>query len=351
MRCPCQYTPTLPETPSTMHVISRIPELTRKSKIFLQNLGQSVVFENGSLQTVLDHPKTFFTRHFDTFIETFNAMEKEEIRLHFHLPQQHAKLEEMLFATTLQYYLNTIEDSTYFDIIRDQTLTSHFQPIVNAADNTIYAYEALVRGVHPDGSLMYPGELFSKSQRNGMTFTLDRLARESALKTAAVKKIRTKLFINFVPTAIYDPNFCLESTVRWADQLEFDPSQIVFEVVETEQVKDKKHLLDILAFYRDKGFEIALDDVGEGYSSLNMLIDIRPDYIKIDRHIIDGIDTNSMKQTVYRALYTSAADQGIKVLAEGIEREEELAFLRNVGVDYCQGYHFGKPAAEPLRRL
>ena len=134
-----------------------------------------------------------------------------------------------------------------------------------------------------DGTLMYPDVLFTKSKRNDHNFKLDRLCRESALKTAATKKIAQKVFINFIPTSIYDPKFCLKSTEKWAKQLEFDPSQIVFEVVETEKVSDQNHLKKILEYYREKGFQIALDDVGEGYSSLNMLIELEPDIIKVDR--------------------------------------------------------------------
>jgi EAL domain-containing protein (putative c-di-GMP-specific phosphodiesterase class I) len=82
---------------------------------------------------------------------------------------------------------------------------------------------------------------YSQNQaRNDMNFTLDRMCRETALKTTAVKKIDTKVFINFILTSIYDPEFCLASTVKWAKQLEFDPKNIVFEVVETQKVKDKE---------------------------------------------------------------------------------------------------------------
>lgn len=217
--------------------------------------------------------------------------------------------------------------------------------------NTIYGYEALVRGVKEDGELMYPDELFSKSKRNDLTFKLDKLCRESALKTAATKKIKQKVFINFISTAIYDPAFCLASTQKWVNQLDFDPSQIVFEVVETEWVKDQKHLKSILEFYRAKGYKIALDDLGEGYSSLNMLIELQPDIIKVDRNIIDGIDTNELKQSVYRALYNIAREHNIEVLAEGVETAAELEMVKSIGVDYVQGYYYAKPSAEPITKI
>ena len=107
--------------------------------------------------------------------------------------------------------------------------------------------------------------------------------------------------------------------------------------MESESVKDKTHLLKILDFYKKEGFSIALGDVGEGYSSLNMLVNIRPDIIKVDRNIITNIDTDKLKQSTYRALYNLA--------------KEELEMIESIGVDYIQGYYFGKPNAEPLRKI
>jgi EAL domain-containing protein (putative c-di-GMP-specific phosphodiesterase class I) len=128
-----------------------------------------------------------------------------------------------------------------------------------------------------------------------------------------------------------------------AKKLNLNFSNIIFEVIETELVKDQKHLQKILNFYKKQGFKIALDDVGEGYSNLNLLIDMKPDIIKIDRNIISEIDKSPMKKSVYKALYDIANSNGIKVLAEGIERIEEFKTLKSIGVDFVQGFYFGKP--------
>ena len=115
------------------------------------------------------------------------------------------------------------------------------------------------------------------------------------------------------------------------------------------QLQDKEHLKTILNFYRNKGFLIALDDVGEGYSSLNMIIDIKPDIIKVDRNIIENIDTDTMKQSIYKALRTICVDNNIKILAEGVETPYELEKIKEIGVDYAQGYYFAKPSSEIIR--
>jgi len=337
---------------STIYFISEFDELIRKSFLFFTKLSLDVVLDDGVVcLKYVDDTKNFFRENIDALNETFNDMEKNDIKVFIEDENNKFNYKSIMSAKPLQRYINLFLDKEFFDIINNESLTSYFQPIIDMKTNTIYGYETLIRGVKADGSLMYPDELFEKSKRNDLNFKLDRLCRESALKTAATKKVHQKVFINFIPTAIYDPEFCLASTEKWAKQLEFDPSQIVFEVVETELVKDQKHLKKILEFYRSKGYKIALDDVGEGYSSLNMLIELRPDIIKIDRNIIDGIDKNELKQSVYRALYNLAKEHNITVLAEGVETLYELEMIQSIGVDLVQGYYYAKPTAEPIRKI
>jgi len=331
--------------------ISEVEELASKMRIFLMKLGFDLQKLHDLVYVEVASEEQFFHSNADAFSTHFNELETQKIKIYVQEMCANFNIQALLSAKPLQRYINLIQDKEFFDIINNESLTSHFQPIVKAEDNTIYGYEALIRGVKANGELMYPYELFDKSSRNDMDFKLDRLCRESALKTAAVKKIHQKVFINFIPTSIYDPEFCLNSTVKWANQLEFDSKNIVFEVVETQNVKDQLHLKEILMYYREKGYKIALDDVGEGYSSLNMLIKLKPDIIKIDRNIIENINKDEFKQSVYKALYTVAKENNIEVLAEGIETPYEIETIRSIGVDYMQGYYFAKPSAEPIRTI
>lgn len=331
--------------------ISEVEELMIKSEQFLDKLLLNPENFNGLISIRTNNVEEFFRENLDALKNTFNELEKDSIKVFISDDEKQFNFQSILSAKPLQRYINLYDDKDFFDIVNNESLTVHFQPIVDMNDNQIYGYETLARGVKENGSLMYPDELFKKSKQNDFNFKLDRLCRESALKTAATKKVHQKVFINFIPTSIYDPEFCLNSTVKWAKQLEFDPSQIVFEVVETELVKNQKHLKDILEYYRAKGFKIALDDVGEGYSSLNMLIELKPDIIKIDRNIISGIDKNELKQSVYRALFNLAREHNITVLAEGVETKYELEMIQSIGVDLVQGYYFAKPGAEPIRKI
>lgn len=349
MVCKCKDIFNVSEKKSKIHFITQINELVIKSSNFLEKLGFETSKIKGIVSIEEENPKLFFEENFDFLNKNFNDLEKDEIRIFIENEDNQLSLGTIFFAKPLNKYLHFIEDKNFFDIIENSSLTAHFQPIIDMQTNKIFAYEALTRGVLANGELMYPDILFSKSARNDMNFVLDRMCRETALKTTAVKKIDAKVFINFIPTSIYDPEFCLASTVKWAKQLDFDPKNIVFEVVETQNVKDKEHLKTILNYYRSKGFLIALDDVGEGYSSLNMIIDIKPDIIKVDRNIIENIDKDNMKQSIYKALRTICVDNNIKLLAEGVETPYELEKVKEIGVDYAQGYYFARPSAEIIR--
>ena len=349
MPCKCKDIFYISEQKSKIHFITQVNELVIKSSNLLKNLGFEITKIPGIVTIDVENPKSFFEENFDFLNTSYHDLEKDEIKVFVENKDNQLSLGTIFFAKPLNRYLHFIEDRNFFDILENNSLTAHFQPIIDMKTNKIFAYEALTRGVLPNGDLMYPDILFKKSQRNDTNFVLDRMCRETALKTTAVKKIDAKVFINFIPTSIYDPEFCLASTVKWAKQLEFDPKNIVFEVVETQNVKDKEHLKTILNYYRKEGFLIALDDVGEGYSSLNMIIDIKPDIIKVDRNIIENIDTDTMKQSIYKALRTICIDNGIKILAEGVETPYELEMVKEIGVDYAQGYYFARPSAEIIR--
>ncbi len=349
MACKCKDIFSITEIKSKIHFITQVNELIFKTSSFLKKLSFEVEKNDNIISINVDNPKVFFKENFDFLDSGFHDLEKDEIKIFIENENNILSLSSILSVKPLNRYLHFIEDRNFFDIIENSSLTAHFQPIIDIKTNKIFAYEALTRGVLPNGELMYPDVLFKKSTRNDMNFTLDRMCRETALKTTAVKKINAKVFINFIPTSIYDPEFCLTSTVRWAKQLDFNPKNIVFEVVETQNVKDKEHLKTILNYYRKEGFLIALDDVGEGYSSLNMIIDIKPDIIKVDRNIISNIDTDEMKQSIYKALKNICTDNNIKLLAEGVETPYELEKVKEIGVDYAQGYYFAKPSAEIIR--
>jgi EAL domain-containing protein (putative c-di-GMP-specific phosphodiesterase class I) len=234
------------------------------------------------------------------------------------------------------------------DILREDRITSHFQPIVHASDTgRVFAYECLLRGSDEEGSMVSPGRMFDVARSAGLLFNLDRAARLKAIEEASRFGVETNVFINFNPTSIYDPVYCLRSTVDAVGRSGITADRIVFEVTESEEIRDTGQLLDILAFYRRAGFRVALDDLGAGYSSLNLLTELRPDFVKLDMALVQGVDEDPYKATIAAKLLELAASLGVGTIAEGVETQEQWRWLLANGADYVQGYYFAKPASPP----
>ncbi|WP_332645807.1 EAL domain-containing protein [Lysinibacillus sp. 54212] len=232
------------------------------------------------------------------------------------------------------------------EVIRKKLVVSFSQPIVNR-DEEIFAYEVLSRFTKDDGSFIYPNEIFSAARNRGRLYALDRMCRMAAVRYSAI--LQKKTFINFIPTSIYSPEHCLQSTVQLANQLGIDPNQFVFEVVESDKVDDIEHLKTILNYYKEKGFQYALDDVGEGYSTIEMLADLQPHYMKLDMKFVQGVSFDSEKQRVALLFLEKAKEIGATPLAEGVETREDFEWLKGNGYELFQGYLFGKPSITPQR--
>lgn len=281
----------------------------------------------------------------------FNEIEMENINILF--LEDDEQLDFHTFGKTLSllkvYRMIKSKDLIY--ILNNKKLKTYFQPIVDIRKNEIFAYECLSRGIREDGSLMGSHLIFKTASKNDLLYYLDREARETALTNALANNISKKIFINFVPTSIYNPETCLQDTLDWVNKLGLDPYNIVFEVIETENIVDIDYLKTFLDEYRKKGFEIALDDIGSGYSSLSLLADLKPDYVKVDMGIIRNINDNPFKQTIFKALAFIAKQNNIKLLAEGVETKKELDFCISEGVDFVQGFYFSKPTIIPLESI
>jgi EAL domain-containing protein (putative c-di-GMP-specific phosphodiesterase class I) len=235
------------------------------------------------------------------------------------------------------------------DMLAEKRVTSHYQPIVDAKDTRkVYAYEALLRGFEQDGTMVSPGRMLALARDADLLFQLDLAARLSAVREASRLGIKVPLFINFTPTAIYDPEFCLRSTVNAIKEVGLSPSDVVFEIIESDHTPNANHLKSLIAYYRRTGFRVALDDLGAGYSSLNLIHQLRPDIMKLDMELIRGIHQDPYKASITRKLLELAQQLGILTVAEGIETPEELRWVRTHGVDFVQGYLIAKPASPPV---
>jgi len=277
-----------------------------------------------------------------------NRVEANDTRCLFLDASRVLSIRDAVHMHTLTQLMAEANSALLRGILEDERMTCFFQPIVYTDDpGRAYAYECLLRGFDTEGNPVSPGPLFKLAADADMLFQLDRAARLTIIKRAQQVGLSQRFFINFVPTAVYNPEFCLRTTVAAADAAGISRDQIVFEVTESEKITDIKHLQSILNYYRDNGFKVALDDLGSGYSSLNLIHLLRPDYLKMDIELVQGVDHDAFKASVSRSLLNLARELDVPVIAEGIERVEEYQWLRENGATYLQGYLFGRPAAEP----
>jgi EAL domain-containing protein (putative c-di-GMP-specific phosphodiesterase class I) len=156
------------------------------------------------------------------------------------------------------------------------------------------------------------------------------------------------LSINFMPGAVYSPAACIQLTLNTASKVGFPIERLIFEITEGEKIHDSAHLASIAEDYRRRGFKMALDDFGAGYSQLNLLGGLPIDILKLDMELTRNVDRRRTAQIIVRHLVHLAADLGIVVVAEGIETFEEYETLRELGIRLMQGYLFAKPALEAL---
>ncbi|QIB53278.1 EAL domain-containing protein [Pseudomonas sp. OIL-1] len=218
-----------------------------------------------------------------------------------------------------------------------------FQPIVDLRDNSLYAYEALVRGTDGSGAGAVLG-LVNEHNR----YAFDQACRVKAVELAARLQMPCMLSINFLPNAVYQAATCIRATLAAARRSGFPTEKIIFEITESEELVNKEHLKDIITEYQRQKFRTAIDDFGAGYSGLNLLAEFQPDIIKIDMGLVRDIDTHPVRRAIVQGILGVCQALNIEVIAEGIETEGELRELRNLGVYLFQGYLFARPAFEAL---
>ncbi|WKY49267.1 GGDEF domain-containing protein [Eubacteriaceae bacterium ES3] len=238
--------------------------------------------------------------------------------------------------------LADLAEELFHDILQKKEIETVFQPIVSIKSGRIFGYEALSRGpVHTP--LHFPDELFNYAEKLGKVWELEYLCRTKALESAMVQKINGRLFLNVNPNIMKDDEFKKGFTREYLNRFSIDPKQIVFEITEREAIDNMADFINIISHYKEQDYRIAIDDAGAGYSGLNLISDIHPNFIKLDMKLVRNVDKDMTKQSLIRSLNEFARFTGTSLIAEGIETEEELEALIEIGVEYGQGYLIQRP--------
>ena len=212
-----------------------------------------------------------------------------------------------------------------------------YQPIVHVRDDSLFAYEALCRPT--DGSFRHVGDLLETAVRTGRIRELGRVLRRLVVEPLGQLPSDCSLFVNLHPQDLGEdqPLEAEAHLVPWA-------SRIVLEVTETEAIRDYERARARIRSLREAGFRVALDDLGSGYSSLNLLAQLEPDFVKLDMQLVRGVEKGGRTARLVQHLIEFCRGEGFMTVAEGIETESELRAVSELGVDLVQGYLLARPS-------
>lgn len=218
------------------------------------------------------------------------------------------------------------------------------QPIINMSTNQIQAWEMLTRG--PKGTnLELPLRLFSVAHQTGHLHDLELIVIEKIFQEIKETGCTQEIFMNCTPITLGNKRFVTDIKRLLRQFPTIDPRKIIIEMTEQETVENMKHLIENIRELRALGFRIALDDTGAGYSSLHSIGEVLPEIIKIDRMVIQDIHENRVSESMLKGIMLIAKEVGSLVVAEGIEKAEELDVLSRHHVDFAQGYYYARPQA------
>lgn len=237
-------------------------------------------------------------------------------------------------------------------ILNESSLYPVFQPIVNLGDATIHAHEALIRG--PGGTALHaPDALLRAAAIEGLEFEFEYACVVAALRAWGKMNVHGRLFVNMSASVLTKLLTSKGSgdLLKQIGELGILPRMLVLEITEHERVEDMDALADVVAQIRGAGVSLALDDFGDGRSSLRLWSQLKPDVVKIDKYFTKNISQHGDKLKTIQALLQIADIFGTALVAEGIESQEDLRVLRDLGISFGQGYFLGHPNAAPVQYL
>ncbi|MGB3750461.1 MAG: EAL domain-containing protein [Arcobacteraceae bacterium] len=219
-------------------------------------------------------------------------------------------------------------------------IVSYFQPIINNKTKKVEKYESLVRLINENGDILSPFHFLNISKKGNYYSKITQRVLENSFKI--LHTINTKLSIN-ISTVDIEKEQTREQILDLLEEYKDDAHRIIFELLEDENVKDFTIIKNFIMKLKSKGVKIAIDDFGSGYSNFERILDFNPDIVKIDGSLIKNIEYDSFSRDIVETIVLFAKKQNIETIAEYVENESIFNILNEIGVDYSQGYYFGRP--------
>lgn len=254
--------------------------------------------------------------------------------------------------TATQNHKIAIPDEGLRDAIRRNEFVVHYQPQIDVASGEVTGLEALARWQHPERGLVYPDSFIARAEALGLINDLGWLIAERAMsemkQLAGPGKLPPRLALNVSVQSLRDLNFP-DTLIALLNRLDFPEPAVILEITESGMINELSHTLDVLARLRLKNVQLSIDDFGTGYAMMQQLVNIPATELKIDKLFVLNMDVNSSDRVMVQKTIEIGHELGMSVIAEGVETEEQLNFLRSRGCDSAQGYLISRPL--PLSEL
>ena len=236
------------------------------------------------------------------------------------------------------------------DVLDRRSITTVFQPIFGFHEGRVLGHEALVRG--PAGSLLEtPQELFAAAREGDRFVELGIICIQEVLRRFAARELPGLLFLNLSPQLVMQRGFDQQRARAFLSGIGLDAQRVVIELTEEYPTFDFRLVQESLALYRSMGFRVAIDDLGEGFASLRLWSELRPEFVKADKHFVTGVAHDPVKLQFLRAIQQIAESCRSLVIAEGIENAEDFRLAKDLGIAFGQGWFIGRPSEAPAPDL
>jgi len=231
-------------------------------------------------------------------------------------------------------------------IIETRSVTPVFQPILAFGTGEILAYEGLIRG--PETSLLHtPTKLFDAATNAGLLTELNMLCARKVVRQFSRLGLKRQLFLNVTPQTVLEVRDHAQRITRFIKDCGLDIAQVTIELTENQYISDRSIFRKALMLFRGAGFKVALDDLGEGFSSLRLWSELQPDFVKIDMHFVQGVSEDSIKYHFLKSMQHIAEGCGSSLVAEGVETIADFCILRDLGINNAQGFLIGRASKQP----
>ena len=241
-------------------------------------------------------------------------------------------------------YFSEIEELNR--IFENGLLDPVFQPILQIDNGQIFGYEGLIRGP-ATSSLYLPARLFAAGNRAGLLTELEMLCCRKVVRQFARLGAQGGLFLNVSPQTVMWVREDAERISNFILDCGLEIAQTTIELTEHQNITDHSTFRQALKVFRSAGFRVAIDDLGEGFSSLRLWSELRPDFVKIDMHFVQGISRDPLKLQFLKSLQQIAQRCDTALVAEGVEDIDDLSVLGDLGITYAQGYFIERPSKKP----